>query len=132
MGQPFVWIDAFAERPFEGNPAVVLVLAEPREDGWLQAVARELSAPATAYLTPGPAAQRLRWFSPTTELTLCGHGTLAAAHVLFETDPSAAALAFDTRGGRLTARRDDGRIELDFPAVPARPAEPPPDLLAAL
>jgi predicted PhzF superfamily epimerase YddE/YHI9 len=132
MGQPFVWVDAFAERPFEGNPAAVLVLAEPRDDGWLQAVARELNAPATAYLTPDPAAWRLRWFSPATELTLCGHGTLAAAHVLFEADPAATALELETRGGRLAARRDGGWIELDFPAVPARPVDPPPDLLAAL
>ena len=132
MGQPFVCVDAFAERPFEGNPAAVLLLAAPRDDGWLRAVARELNAPATVYLTPGEAAWRLRWFSPTTELALCGHGTLAAAHVLFEIDSAAPALAFDCRGGRLHARRDGAWIELDFPAVPAQPADPPPDLLAAL
>jgi predicted PhzF superfamily epimerase YddE/YHI9 len=132
MGQPFVCVDAFADRPFEGNPAAVLLLTAPRDDGWLQAVARELNAPATAYLGPGDGARPLRWFSPTAELALCGHGTLAAAHVLFEADPGATTIELETRGGRLSARRDGGWIELDFPAVPASPVAPPPDLLPAL
>lgn len=127
-------VDAFADRPFAGNAAAVCLLQEPVEDRWLQAVAREMNVPATAFVRPGSGLLPLRWFSPTVELELCGHGTLATAHVLWETGllPAGVPARFTTRGGPLAAERREGWIELDFPAEPAMEAEPPPVLAEAL
>jgi PhzF family phenazine biosynthesis protein len=134
---PLYQVDAFTRTPFRGNPAAVCLLAEPRDDAWLQAVATEMNLAETAFLIPAAEALRLRWFTPAVEVPLCGHATLASAHVLWETErvAAAAAIVFETRSGRLAAEREsDGWIRLDFPALPPErvPSTPPPGLLAAL
>jgi PhzF family phenazine biosynthesis protein len=127
-------VDAFTDRPFAGNAAAVCLLPAPAEDGWLQALAREMNAPATTFVQPGADLLPLRWFSPTVELELCGHGTLATAHVLWEEGllPAAATARFVTQAGRLAASRRDGWIELDLPAEPPTATEPPLALAEAL
>ncbi len=130
-------VDAFTSTAFEGNPAAVVPLGAGPEDAWMQAVAAEMNLSETAFLVPASAAATwgLRWFTPAVEVDLCGHATLASAHVLWETGqlPPTAAAAFDTRSGRLAARRvDPDWIELDLPALPAVVGDAPGGLLAAL
>jgi PhzF family phenazine biosynthesis protein len=129
-------VDAFTAVPFRGNPAAVCMLEEERGDGWLAAVAAEMNLSETAFLRPREdGGWALRWFTPAVEVDLCGHATLAAAHALWETGRAgdATSIAFHTRSGILTARREDGDvIVLDFPAEPAEPVTPPAGLLAAL
>jgi predicted PhzF superfamily epimerase YddE/YHI9 len=134
MPTPLMHVDAFADAPFRGNPAAVCLLDHEPSPGWMQAVAGELQLPATAFVRADGDGFRLRWFSTTAELTLCGHGTLAAAHALWETGrlPHDAAARFASAGGPLGAVRDDGWIALDFPAEPPAPAVAPPGLLDAL
>jgi predicted PhzF superfamily epimerase YddE/YHI9 len=134
MPQAFVQVDAFTAEPFAGNPAAVCMLARPADERWMQAVAREMNLSETAFLYPDGDAWRLRWFTPTVEVDLCGHATLAAAHVLWEEGhlPPDAPARFHTHSGRLGAVRRDGWVELDFPAEPALPAKAPAGLLAAL
>jgi PhzF family phenazine biosynthesis protein len=130
-----VHVDAFAERMFSGNPAAVVLLDSiSTDEGWMQGLARETGLPATAFVQPDPGgAYGLRWFSPTNELALCGHGTLASAHVLFERGAPGTDIRFQTRSaGELVATRRDGLVELDFPAVPTQPAQAPRELSAAL
>lgn len=131
---PPVWVvDAFTDHAFGGNPAAVVLLDAPATEAWMQDVAAEMRHSETAFLVPGEEAWGLRWFTPTREVDLCGHATLASAHVLFATRRAEGEVAFDTRSGRLTCRREgDGRIVLDLPAAPAVPAEAPPGLFAAL
>jgi PhzF family phenazine biosynthesis protein len=131
---PVVAVDAFAERPFGGNPAAVVFLDGERGDAWRLAVAAEFNLSETAFVEARGDAFALRWFTPTVEVPLCGHGTLAAAHALWETGraPSGREIRFETKSGPLTARRDGERIVLDFPALPARVSTPPPGLTAAL
>jgi PhzF family phenazine biosynthesis protein len=126
-------VDAFTDRAFAGNPAAVCFLEGPREAGWMQDVAREVSLSATAFLLPAGGGFHLRWFTPTAELELCGHGTLASAHALWETGRVGAgeAVRFQTASGALTAERRGEWIELDFPARRVEAAEPPAGLLAA-
>lgn len=134
MGQPIVQVDAFTAVPFRGNPAAVCILEAERDAGWMQNVAREMNLSETAFLVASGDAYRLRWFTPTTEVDLCGHATLASAHVLYESGrlgPSQTA-KFLTRSGKLLARRDGAWIELDFPAEPARPVDPPAGLAEAI
>jgi PhzF family phenazine biosynthesis protein len=134
MGLPLIHVDAFADRPFAGNPAAVVLLDRPREPDWMQVLAAELSLPETAFVTEHGDGFGLRWFTPTVEVDLCGHATLAAAHALWQEcrlAPDAPA-RFHTRSGVLTAGRRDVWIELDFPAEPAVAAEPPAALAAAL
>jgi PhzF family phenazine biosynthesis protein len=134
MPTPVVHVDAFTDTLFRGNPAAVCLLDRARDEGWMQAVAAELNLPATAFVRAGDDALELRWFSPAAELTLCGHGTLASAHVLWETGRLAPAspARFRTAGGVLTAARRGDWIALDMPAAPAAAAPPPPALLEAL
>ena len=134
MPLPLVHVDAFTDTAFAGNPAAVCLLDAARDDGWLAAVGAELSLPATAFVRPRDDGFDLRWFTATVELDLCGHGTLAAAHVLWEAGrlTADAVARFHTRGGLLTAARRDGWIELNFPAEPAAAAEPPAALRDAL
>jgi PhzF family phenazine biosynthesis protein len=123
-------VDAFTGQAFGGNPAVVCLLPGPAGPGWMQRAAAELNQPATAFLHD----RRLRWFTPTVELPLCGHGTLATAHVLYETglaDP-ADQIVFETGSGPLRAWRADGLIWLGFAPVALREARAPADVLAAL
>jgi PhzF family phenazine biosynthesis protein len=134
VGLPIVQVDAFTDRPFSGNPAAVCLLPEPRDERWMQQVAREMNLSETAFLHAEDSGFRLRWFTPVVEVALCGHATLASAHVLWEDGhlrPADMAV-FHTQSGRLTAQRRAGWIELDFPATPAAPADPPPGLLEAL
>jgi PhzF family phenazine biosynthesis protein len=128
-------VDAFTDRPFAGNPAAVCVLDAPAPVAWMQLVAREMNLSETAFLHPidGGPRWRLRWFTPTVEVDLCGHATLATAHVLWEEGRLApeAVAEFETRGGLLAARRADDWIELDFPAKPIdRPVTAPAELAA--
>lgn len=134
MEQPIVQIDAFADKPFTGNPAGVCLLDGPRDDEWMQLVAREMNLSETAFLYPGDDGYNLRWFTPTIEVKLCGHATLASAHHLWESGRAkpSATLRFHTHSGLLTATKRGDLIELDFPARPVTELSPPPGLLDAL
>ena len=128
-------VDAFTDTVFSGNPAAVCLLRGRRSDGWMQRVAAEMNLAETAFLRRrADGAFDLRWFTPVVEVDLCGHATLAAAHALWEQgecDPEAP-IVFHTQSGALGARRCDTWIELDFPAVPSAPIDPPPGLVAAV
>ena len=114
-------VDAFTDKPFTGNPAAVLVLDEAPSDEWLAAVARETGVPDTGFVIREElfdADFRLRWFTPTVEIDLCGHATLASAHCLLE-DEVQGPFRFATRSGVLTVRQlPDGSLAMDFPAWP--------------
>ena len=134
MGLRLIQVDAFTATPFAGNPAAVCVLPAPRDVEWMQSVAREMNLSETAFLCPRPDGFDLRWFTPAIEVPLCGHATLASAHVLWQEGllaPETPAL-FHTRSGLLTATRQDDWISLDFPALPPEPVPAPPELLQAL
>jgi predicted PhzF superfamily epimerase YddE/YHI9 len=132
-GVPLYLVDAFAAGPFTGNPAAVVRLDQPADAAWMRRVGGELNQAATAFVGPeADGAWPLRWFTSTSELSLCGHGTLAAAHVLWERDEAADPLTFEAAGGRLTAHRDGDRVGLRFPALAPRAVEAPPTLPAAL
>src|SRR4051794_26686968 len=134
MRQAVVQVDAFTSKPFSGNPAAVCVLSGPADEAWMQDVAREMNLSETAYLHPIDGGYRLRWFTPVVEVDLCGHATLAAAHVLWEGGHLGRdeAARFQTRSGLLTAERRGDWIELDFPAEPAGPEPVPGGLAEAL
>ncbi|WP_416667001.1 PhzF family phenazine biosynthesis protein [Egbenema bharatensis] len=128
--QPIVQVDAFTEEPFRGNPAAVCVLSEERSPEWMQGVAQEMNLSETAFLVKQPDGYGLRWFTPEAEVPLCGHATLASAHVLWtegylSTDQSA---VFQTQSGVLIARQQDGWIELNFPVVQTNETIDPPPL----
>lgn len=127
-------VDAFAAAPFTGNPAAVCVLPAPADDRWMQQVAMELNLSETAFLLHENDGFRLRWFTPAAEVDLCGHATLASAHVLWETGAlaPAAQARFYSRSGLLTADRRGTLIELDFPAKPEHQIAPSPTLIDAL
>jgi PhzF family phenazine biosynthesis protein len=127
-------VDSFADDVFGGNPAAVCLLSGPAEPKWMQSVAGEMNLPETAFVEPRGVGYGLRWFTPVAEVDLCGHATLASAHVLYETGlaPAAEPVRFDSVSGPLIARREDGLLELDFPVRRADPAPPPAGLLAAL
>src|SRR6266404_5200320 len=129
-----VTVDAFTSTPFAGNPAAVCILPEPRPDAWLRNVAREMNLSETAFLTPRNGDFDLRWLTPAVEVDLCGHATVASAHVLWEDGylPAGKQARFHTRSGLLTADRRGDWIELDFPVKIATPADPPVELLPAL
>ena len=116
-------VDAFTSKPFSGNPAAVCILEEPRDETWMQDVAREMNLSETAFLHKEEDSYRLRWFTPVTEVDLCGHATLASAHVLWETGllGSQELAQFHTLSGLLKAKRNGEEIELDFPATIAEP-----------
>ncbi|MFD3518068.1 PhzF family phenazine biosynthesis protein [Streptomyces sp. NPDC058657] len=134
-------VDAFTSTPFHGNPAAVLLLEDPAfpHADWLQQVATELNLSETAFahpLAPGEdkdADWALRWFTPTTEVDMCGHATLATAHVLRTTGIATGTVRFTTRSGVLiTTARPDGSLTMDFPTAPLIPVEAPPGLAEAL
>lgn len=130
MNIPFYQVDAFTHQPFKGNPAAICLLDTPIADPLMQSIAIENNLAETAFLSPvssprpvigsspHPERYSLRWFSPKKEMPLCGHATLATAHILWETgrEPHGKPLQFDTLSGILTATQQDGWIELDFPA----------------
>jgi PhzF family phenazine biosynthesis protein len=129
MAQAITVVDSFTDTPFSGNPAAVCVLAAPTTDEWMRSVAAEMNLAETAFAVPRDDGDHdLRWFTPTTEVELCGHATLATAHLL------GGAARFHTLSGVLTCRPGvaAGTIEMDFPAVPMAPAVDPPDWAGAL
>jgi PhzF family phenazine biosynthesis protein len=134
MGQAIFQVDAFADKPFAGNPAAVYIMAAPAEEGWMRAVASEMNLSETAFLHPEGDGYRLRWFTPAVEVDLCGHATLASAHILWETGQlrGSEQARFYTRSGLLTAAKQGEWIELDFPAKREEASEPPPELGQAL
>ena len=134
MALTITQVDAFTTEPFRGNPAAVCVLPDKRDEGWMQNVACEMNLSETAFLRKQDDGYELRWFTPAVEVDLCGHATLASAHVLWETGqlkPGEQA-RFHTRSGLLLANRTDHSIEMDFPAKREEQSEPPADLIAAL
>jgi PhzF family phenazine biosynthesis protein len=134
MGQSIIIVDAFAEKPFTGNPAAVCLLDRPVDEKWMQLVAREMNLSETAFLLPEDDAFRLRWFTPTVEVELCGHATLASAHVLWESGrlSETEEARFQTRSGLLTAHREGDRIVMDLPAVAAHACSLPVGLAEAI
>jgi PhzF family phenazine biosynthesis protein len=135
---PIHVVDAFTDRPFAGNPAAVCVLDGPADAGWMQQVATEMNLSETAFLRPvatTDADYELRWFTPAVEVALCGHATLASAHVLYETKavPADRPIRFRTlRSGVLTTTLQDGMIAMDFPAGPPQSVPAPDGLAEAL
>lgn len=127
-------VDAFTDEPFKGNPAAVCLLEGPETDAWMQSVASEMNLSETAFLLPEENGWRLRWFTPTTEVDLCGHATLASAEVLFENQPTLRenSIGFQTRSGVLFARWKSEGIELDFPALVYEPGKIRPDIESVL
>ena len=133
-GIPLYQVDAFTERPFEGNPAAICVLNDTRPTPWMQSVAAEMNLSETAFVRKLGDDYELRWFTPTTEVDLCGHATLASAHVMwregFARDDES--VRFQTKSGALTCSRAGGIIEMDFPAVPIAEEQAPGALIDAL
>jgi PhzF family phenazine biosynthesis protein len=133
MRIPIYQVDAFASRLFAGNPAAVCVLESWPPDELLRAIAAENNLSETAFLRATGDGYELRWFTPAVEVDLCGHATLAAGYVVFHfLQPSGEQVRFATRSGPLTVRRQGQWLEMDFPARPPEPAEPPAGLVAAL
>jgi predicted PhzF superfamily epimerase YddE/YHI9 len=136
MTIPIVQVDAFTAQPFAGNPAAVCILPAAKDVTWMQHVAREMNLAETAFLQRRADGSDfdLRWFTPAVEVDLCGHATLASAHVLWETGQLAATevARFHTRSGLLTATRRGEWIDLDFPLTPVAAIDPPPGLGEAL
>ena len=133
MTIPLFHVDAFTDSPFAGNPATVCILPSWKEDWWLQAVAGEMNRPMTAFLVKQADLFDLRWFTPSVEVDLCGHATLAAAHILWQQGHATGdELRFSTKSGILKAVRSGADIDLDFPSMPEEAAEPPLGLLPAL
>ena len=130
---PLYQIDAFTSRMFSGNPAAVVLLDAWLPDRMLAAIAAENNLAETAFVVPRGDVMPLRWFTPTVEVDLCGHATLAAAHVLFRyAFPSARHLTFSTRSGNLAVTRDGDLLSMDFPSRPGRPIEITDTLISAL
>lgn len=137
MGFSLFLADVFSNTPFAGNPAAVCLLTEPRSDQWMQNVAREMNYSETAFISSQADGFCLRWFTPLLEVNLCGHATLASAHVLWETGylEQEQAVHFQTRSGILTVQQtqiEEAPLELDFPAESVETAEPSSDLRKAL
>jgi len=134
MGIAIFQVDAFTDKPFAGNPAAVCILSEPRSETWMQNVAQEMNLSETAFLREREDGFDLRWFTPAVEVDLCGHATLASAHILWESGrlSTGEQTRFHTRSGLLTAERRGEEIELNFPATPEEPTDAPPELIEAL
>lgn len=134
MGQPIIQVDAFTAEPFGGNPAAVCILDATTSDDWMQAVAMEMNLSETAFLHPQDNGYALRWFTPESEVELCGHATLASAHVLY-TDghvPADQPVSFFTKSGELMAALDEDWIGMNFPALPISMTTAPDGSLEAL
>ncbi len=134
MSLPFFQVDAFASKPFSGNPAAVCLLPEACDASWMQQVAAEMNLSETAFLYPKGPDYDLRWFTPVCEVDLCGHATLASAHILWEEKhvDSETVIQFETRSGVLRAEKKENRIQIDFPAEVEQGVDAPLDLLEAL
>jgi len=127
-------VDAFTNKAFSGNPAAICILKEPKEEGFMQSLAKEMNLSETAFLLEKEDGYSLRWFTPSMEIDLCGHATLASAYVLWENgnlsrDKEA---KFYTKSGILKAKIVDNWIQLDFPALSQEPFDPPKGLIEAL
>lgn len=125
-------VDAFTDRPFRGNPAAVCVLERPAEPEWMQSLALEMNLSETAFVHPESDGYQIRWFTPAAEVALCGHATLASAHVLWHELGVEGLLTFGSLSGSLGASRQGDWIELDFPAKLESTCQPPAGLLEAL
>jgi PhzF family phenazine biosynthesis protein len=136
MEIPIYQVDAFSDMPYAGNPAAVCLLPAAKTEAWMQAVAAEMNLSETAFLLPENDGYRLRWFTPKKEVRLCGHATLASAHVLYRERllPAERQARFYTLSGLLTADCNpaNGSVELNFPASAVAACEPPAGLLEAL
>jgi PhzF family phenazine biosynthesis protein len=134
MPIPLFHVDAFTDKHFAGNPAAVCILTDQRPDSWMQQVGAEMNLSETAFLLKREDGYSLRWFTPKVEVDLCGHATLASAHILWEEGQAKPdeTIRFHTRSGVLTASRNGSFIELDFPLIPEEPAAPPPGVAEAL
>lgn len=133
MSIPLFHVDAFTDRPFAGNPAAVCLLRSWKADDWLRGVAREMNLSETAFLVQQAEHFELRWFTPKVEVDLCGHATLASAHILWQQKLAhQQEIRFTTRSGNLHATRQGDDIVLDFPLKPEEPAQLPPGLDKAL
>jgi PhzF family phenazine biosynthesis protein len=134
MTIPFFHVDSFAERPFEGNPAGVCLLQEEAPEAWMQSVAAEMNLAATAFLRPVDDSHEVRWFTPAAEISLCGHGTLASAHVLWSEKirNSGETIRFHSKSGILSCNQNGDSIELNFPATSPTETEAPSQVLDAL
>jgi PhzF family phenazine biosynthesis protein len=133
MATPLHWVDAFTDTPYRGNPAAICLLDAAIAEPAMQSLAFELGLAETAYVVPRADGDfDLRWFTPTVEIPLCGHATLASAHTLFETGRASDAVTFHTMSGPLRCTRVGERIEMDFPAAPPSPVPTPDGLLDAL
>jgi len=134
MSSRIYQVDAFTDRLFRGNPAGVCLLAAAADEKWMQDLAMEMNLSETAFLFPLEKGFSLRWFTPETEVDLCGHATLASAHVLWESgalDQGSEAVFF-TRSGRLSARKEGEYIILDFPVEPETKSDLPDNLKKSL
>ena len=130
---PIFQIDAFTTRRFAGNPAAVIPMNRFLDDATLQAIAAENNLAETAFLVPEGGDYRLRWFTPTVEVPLCGHATLASAAAVMERlEPGRDQVIFHTASGPLTVNRTNGGYVMDFPARPSEPVATPPGLAQAL
>lgn len=134
MGLPMFIVDAFTDKPFAGNPAAVCLLPRPATETWMQQMAAEMNLAETAFLVAETDGYALRWFTPAVEVALCGHATLASAHILWETGrlkPTEPA-RFHSKSGLLTVERGQWNMTMNFPARPAEPRREWNDLPAAL
>lgn len=134
MGLKIYQVDAFTDKPFHGNPAAVCILPEPAKEEWMQSLANEMNLSETAFLVRNEDGFNLRWFTPAVEVDLCGHATLASAHILWQIGllaPDQQA-RFHTRSGLLTAELKGNLVELNFPATPETQTPPPEGLEEAL
>ncbi len=133
MTQTIYQVDAFTAKPFSGNPAAVTILEEPKSAEWMQSVALEMNLSETAFLQEASGGYDLRWFTPTTEIELCGHATLASAHILWEQDLAAkfSEIRFFTLSGMLAAHLEEGMIHLNFPTTHPKTIIPDIDVKAA-
>ena len=134
MPKPIVQVDSFTDRPFSGNPAAVCILDQAADEQWMRDVAAEMNLSETAFLHPADDGWNLRWFTPTVEVDLCGHATLASAHLLWQDEllPFDAEARFHTRSGLLTAHLEGDWISMDFPAMPEQKTPAPEGLERAL
>ena len=134
MVTPIFQVDAFTDRPFSGNPAAVVLLQEQRSAEWMQAVAREMNLSETAFVHPQQGGYHLQWFTPKNEVELCGHATLATAHILWETgrESPSTRIRFFTLSGWLAAEKKGDLIELDFPSAPCAPGDVSEEIIAAV
>ena len=127
-------VDSFTSRPFGGNPAGVCILTHPKVDSWMLNIASEMNLPETSFIMRSAKGYNLRWFTPKTEVDLCGHGTLASAHIIWQEGLAREdeAIFFNTRSGNVTCRRQEHSIILDFPLLPEHQIDPPAGLARSL